>query len=45
MVSLDNFDWFVDSKYKNKSVKAFSIILKVSDEYQFTTTYTSNRYV
>ena len=34
MVSLDNFDWFVDSTYKNKSAKAFPIILKVNDKYE-----------
>lgn len=34
MVGLDNFDWFVSSKYKNKSIKTHPIILKVDDGYE-----------
>jgi hypothetical protein len=35
MISLDSFDWYADSNYKNKSIKAYPIILEVGDnEYE-----------
>jgi hypothetical protein len=34
MINLDNFDWFVDSKYKNKSINIYPIILNVDGSFE-----------
>lgn len=33
-VYLDNFDWFAETNYKNKSVNAYPIILKSNDSFE-----------